>query len=908
MILFLFTFCRDQSDHFFAFYKPPSSINHHIDTSISKISQKVQDNDIVHIVDPEIPKEMGKLFLDLISVLSQKSISFVGMPTTITLNSSCNLFLKNSNISFVNFTFISSENCFLNFTDSSISFSRTNFIDSFIDQFCDQSTKLPFFSLKNCTASFTNINYEDGRRTFLLADSSILNSENLTFTKYDFDGSVINIYRSSFECNHTKLENSNISNFIFLNNSIFLLSNFHSLDSINNHALISSSDSNTFMKTGFFSNSVGTFFDVANDSSIHMSLFRIINHKSEKSPLFLASQSSIGIFEFAMTDSSINSLSKAKSCQSYIFSNSSITRSISIGPLFTLEETNSEISIFAAFSLISESEICLITAANCDYVKATTLHIRGLLSRKPESIAFAFNDVSSAYLDELYYIGNGIPLFILNTTNAVLANSYIAENNIASFPQNLQYCALNNDYNEKNDYIENKNCAGRKVKGCPTTALMVLLPESSAHIIRSDFVDNQVEDGCIILAAKAFSYFMRANFTGNNAPLTFVMSEAKFSRSFFEEKINENEKRNSPMIDAAASQINIHRCFFTQKAPNNTINNNTSSKNDLSTNATKSESGKNAMLNNKVNEQDSIVVARNGTTIILNTTIVNITQFLNVDSSDVKVTLDSGRFDVSFEDSIKVKHSGAKVILLDTLFNCNVLCEALDSDQHEAIEDEVNINEIQQIDMQRSIIDQMYNDNHTIQQESNLPFLISGNMKISANTISIPDPGEPKKYQQNLQKSVKKNGTPFQMMNKNQNATLMKPITGSPTSTIASQTASPIPSSLPTRTSSNNVRSSHTKSATQSDSPKDYKKERNDMINSNTLSKTEKEKDKLKSSAFEIFNNTIEMLCNKTNAIVIITVSIPFFVFFSIIIYFFRNKAFRIALIEKFTKKGKFQL
>ncbi|OHT03702.1 hypothetical protein TRFO_28837 [Tritrichomonas foetus] len=622
MIFLLFHFCRPQTKHFFAFNESITR-THYVEQSLSNLTKHIQENDFVYFLDEKIANQNVEKMFNFIQKVSNMSITLFGNPSVISLKSleNISLRLEDSNLSFSNFTFNDCHDNLFDFSSSTIEFNDVIFFG--------HSTVDPLLKIENCTFSLNSVTYKNGKGPILIAESSIIFTKSIFFYNIECkDQPFIALSGSSFESNLSKMNESNLYDFILMNNSNFFLSNFNCRKSAFSNSLISSVYSNTFIKQTIFKNCKGTLSKVTNDSQIHISSAKIVDHFSEDS-FFVSVESSVSVFDSLVADSNIkSSFTTVTSSPSFIFSNFSLIRSIFEGTIFELEETNAEISLFTASSLISECGACILHAENCDYIKASSLRISGLISRKNHAAALVFSDVSSAYFDDLHYFKNAVPLAIINSSDVVFAYSNIKENDISALKT-----SLNN---------------------IPSVSLLSIFSESSAHFIGTSFTNNQVENGCMLLSLHSVAYFMHSNFTRNTSPFTFIKSESKFSRSFF------SVTKNYPVIEAISSRVNIHRCLFSEKS--SIINDKTFE------------------MNHNKTLFNSIVVARNDSSLLVNTTIVNATDFIVTDSSQKShITLDSCRFDSDFDNSLNTQNN-IKVILIDTLFNCNFKCEARDNE------------------------------------------------------------------------------------------------------------------------------------------------------------------------------------------------------------------------------------
>lgn len=611
MILLFFSFCSSSNIHYFSFNISRTHLHHHVEHDISKLGNELKSNDQIFFIDSYIRNENAKKLFHMIEKCSGLSLIMVGFQTKIILNTETFLKLKNSNLTIKNITFVNCDSSYFKVIDSSFNLDNIRFLGK------GHFTNKVLLNLTNCTSFMTHVYFKTHDRPLIYSNSSILFTQKLFFDNITInipEHSVIRLVTTSFESSYTKLQYSNISHFLQLDNSNVFLSNLNSANSVFTSILLHSIFSNILARFVYFKKCQGPILSSVNDSTFHISNIKMSDHISEH-PLFTVSNASLSVSDSQFIDSQINSIATLNVCPSFFFTNCTILYVMSTKTLFEFQKTNSaEFSQIIIYRLVSQTDIGIMHAINSDYVKISQALIEGSISQIQKSASFAFSDISSIYLDDFNYTQNGIPLMVVSQSNIVFANSYIS----------------------KNDCIEYS-------KASMPSSFITLLTESSFHFINSQFIGNSIPGGFSFLSVDSIVFFMKITFSKNNAPIQFIQSDVKLSKSRFRNNFNR-------VIESHFSNVNIYKCLFS------------TSKNNVQ------------------------IFAGNESKITVNTTIVNSSSFIEADPSASSITIGTGRFLYSYKKAIVVDKNSTRLFLFDTQFNCSVECEKIEMKSGPTIE------------------------------------------------------------------------------------------------------------------------------------------------------------------------------------------------------------------------------
>lgn len=290
-----------------------------------------------------------------------------------------------------------------------------------------------------------------------------------------------------------------------------------------------------------------------------------------------------------------------------------------------------------------------------------------------------------------------------------------------------------------NSYISQNDCIEFKENIPPS--FITLLTESSLHFINSQFIGNTVSNGFSLLSVNSLIFFMKVTFSKNNGPIHFIQSDVKLSKSLFKNNLNR-------VIESQFSNINVHKCLFS--------------------------SGK----------QLQIFVG-NESKIIVNTTIVNSSHFIEADPSAYSVTIGSGRFLYSYKRAMIIDTKRTKLSLLDTKFNCSNECEKMDfkndiNYEDNLIDNDINNDENQFNDGQSSVllINKKIINKNDDENKSELPIDVNQNHRSLTMTSSpFLEPLDKKLFQEenntNFDKKVPLITSSIQTQTYNENSSII---------------------------------------------------------------------------------------------------------------------------------------
>ena len=621
MILILLSCFFRQTFHHFSFNNDVKDEEFYIESNVDNLVNNLKPNDIIYFVDFIVLKENSVKFIEIINKLKIQKIKFMGSPTMINLKKDSQVYIENLEISIENITFNNCVSQIFNVSNSSFDLADIHF------KGCSSKDGLIYFS--NSTTTLTDIHCDNYNGTFIKANSSIITANNLNFKNVSSSSSLIFLNNSSFELNHLNLFKSKLSNVIYLINSNNFISGFSSHELKVTNVFVELVFSNSFVRGLKFDQSSGSIFKLTKESSVYVSELYVTNHKLNSDCLIYAEDSSFTCYDGIMNNCKISSIAFTCNCSPFSMSNLTFSDLTASSSLFQIKQSSVEFSQIQFFNNNFLSEIAMIHIASSDYIKIVSSLITGSISNNGRSVAIALYDVSSVYFDEFSYSKNTFPMILSQLTNIMLVNSSVQENNIAmrNIIDNPQINIKNFDQN----IIESLDEDLSQNEILLSDYLFCILQDSSIHFLQTVVYNNTISKGQLLLSDSSYLYFKKSNYTSNKGLMEISKTEARFSKSYF---LNNDDT----LAVINNSNFVIYKCYF------------------------------------KNNSKTGLILSSN-TKFVINTTIVNDRNFISTDQTTIEITIDMSRFDHLFADIFKTLLNSTKLIISNTLFNCNKRCE-----------------------------------------------------------------------------------------------------------------------------------------------------------------------------------------------------------------------------------------